>query len=294
MEGGDILDWLNRMNEVIEYIENNISDEIDYNEIAKIACCPNYHFQRMFAYITEVPLSEYIRHRRLTLAAFELQHNNCSVIEIAQKYGYTSHSAFTRAFNEYHGVSPTSARKSGTQLKAYPRMSLHISILGGAEMNYRIEERDSFSVVGYKYSVSNDKSFSRIPDIWRETKQNGISKRLISLLDDIPGDPLKGVLGILSGGDWGKNPDFNYHLAVLYEDQTPEDMEKISFPKSQWVVFNVSSINEFADTWKRLYTDWILTSNYSFADLPAIECYYPPKHNPQNEIWIPIVKKHEK
>lgn len=290
MGGGIHLDWLKRMNEVIEYIENNITNQIDYHEIAKIACCQHYHFQRMFAFITETTLSEYIRQRRLTLAAYELQQNNCSVIEIAQKYGYTSHSAFTRAFNDFHGVSPTSARKAGTQLKAYQRMFLRISIAGGSEMNYRIEKRDSFSVVGYKYKVSNDKSFSIIPTIWHEIKQNGMSEKLLNLLDKIPKNSHKGVLGILSGGNWGKKADFNYHVAVPSEDETPVDMEKISFPESQWVVFNVSNLNEFSNIWKRLYTDWLLSSNYSFADLPAIECYYPPGHNPQNEIWIPIVK----
>lgn len=229
MGGGIYLDWLKRMNEVIEYIENNITNQIDYHEIAKIACCQHYHFQRMFAFITETTLSEYIRQRRLTLAAYELQQKNCSVIEIAQKYGYTSHSAFTRAFNDFHGVSPTSARKAGTQLKAYQRMFLCISIAGGSEMNYRIEKRDSFSVVGYKYIVSNDKSLSIIPTIWHEIKHNGMSEKLLNLLNKIPKNSHKGILGILSGGNWGKKADFNYHVAVSSEDETPVDMEKMFF-----------------------------------------------------------------
>ncbi|GKX30416.1 AraC family transcriptional regulator [Vallitalea longa] len=284
------MDWLKRMNEVINYIEKNLNNEIDYSKIAKIACCPNYHFQRMFAFITEMPISEYIRYRRLTLAALELQNSKCSIIEIAQKYGYTSHSAFTRAFNDFHGVTPTSARKSGTQLKAYPRMSFDISIEGRLELNYRIEKRNSFSVVGYKYRVDTDKSFSIIPIIWQKIKQDGNSDRLLDLLDidmDLQ-NSLAGVLGILSEGNWGNNSTFNYHVAVSYEGKTPVNMEKINFPECKWVVFNVLDLTGFADTWKRLYVDWMLNSNYSFADLPAIECYYPPGHNPQNEIWIPI------
>ena len=291
MEGMINMDWLKKMNAAINYIEDNITCEIDYKEIAKIACCPNYHFQRMFVFITEIPLSEYIRRRRLTLAAFELQQNNCSVIEIAQKYGYTSHSAFTRAFNAIHGIAPTSARKSGAKLKAYPRMSFHISIVGGSEMNYRIEKMGSFSAVGFKYNVNTEKSFSTVPMIWQEIQQNGFSERLLNLMDTNPEKSLTGVLGILSDGNWSKNKDFSYYLAVPYENETPVDMVKLNFPEIQWVVFEASNLTDIVKAWKCLYTDWVPTSNYSLADLPAVECYYPPGHNPQNELWIPIVKE---
>jgi len=285
------VDWLKRMNAAINYIENNITCDIDYKEIAQIACCPNYHFQRMFAFITEIPLSEYIRRRRLTLAAFELQQSNKSIIEIAQKYGYESHSSFTRAFNEMHGIAPIAARKSGAKLKAFPRMSFHISVMGGTEMNYRIEKIDPFSAVGFKYSVSTEKEFITVPAIWQEIQQNGFVERLLKLMDKNPEKPLNGVLGILSDGDWGKNKDFSYYLTVLYEKETPADMEKLNFPESQWVVFEAQNLTDIVKAWKRLYTDWVPTSIYSLSDLPAVECYYPPGHNPQNELWIPIAKK---
>ncbi len=284
------MDWLKRMNAAINYIEDNITCDIDYKEIAKIACCPNYHFQRIFSFITEVPLSEYIRRRRLTLAAFELQQNNMSIIELAQKYGYESHSSFTRAFNEMHGIPPIIARKSGAKLKAYPRMSFHISITGEEEMNYRIEKIGPFSAVGFKYSVNNENSFSQVPTIWQEAHQNGFSERLINLMDTNGEKLMNGILGILSDGDWGNN-DFSYYLAIPYEKEAPINMEKLSFSECLWVVFECSSLTDIIKAWKRLYTQWIPTSIYSLANLPAIECYYPPGHNPQNELWIPIIKK---
>lgn len=285
------MDWLKRMNAVISHIEDNITCDIDYKEIAKIACCPNYHFQRMFAFITEVPISEYIRRRRLTLAAFELQQSNISVIEVAQKYGYESHSAFTRAFNELHGIAPTVARKPGVKLKAYPPMTFHVSIEGGTEMNYRIEKIGPFSVVGDKYSVDTENAFSRIPIIWQEIGQNGFAERLLNLMDSNTEKLLSGVLGILSDGDWGNHKDFSYYTAVQCEKEISLDMERLNFPESQWVVFEALDPTGIVKAWKRLYTDWIPTSNYLLADLPAIECYYPPGHNPQNELWIPIINK---
>ncbi|WDV45166.1 GyrI-like domain-containing protein [Clostridiaceae bacterium M8S5] len=285
------VDWLDRMNKVINYIEDNIVGNIDYNEIAKIACCPNYHFRRMFSFITEISLSEYIRHRRLTLAAFDLQHSNSSVIQIAYKYGYTSHSAFTRAFNELHGIAPTLARKSGVNLKAYPRMSFSISITGGTNMNYRIEKMNEFSAVGFKHTVKTDEVFTTVPKLWHQIHHKGFSKKLLDLIDTNEEKKLNGILGILSGGDWGKNMDLSYYLAILYEKNTPVNMEKLHFPESHWVVFEASNLSEVANAWKKLYTDWLPTSIYSLANLPAIECYYPPDHNPQNELWIPINKQ---
>lgn len=285
------MDWLERMNAAINYIEDNIKSNIDYSQVAKIACCPNYHFQRMFAFITEVPISQYIRKRRLTLAAFELQQSNKSVIEIAQEYGYESHSAFTRAFSEFHGISPINARKSGAKLKAYPRMSFQVSIKGGIEMDYRIENIHSFSAVGFKYRVNTEKAFDLIPGIWQEVSENGIGEKILNLMDDNSQKLFGGVLGISLGGNWGKNDEFSYYVSAEYEKETPVGMEKLNFPESQWVVFEAENLNDITKAWKSLYTQWVPMSNYLLADLPSIECCYPPGHKPQNELWIPIVMK---
>ena len=128
--------WLEKMNAAVEYMEDNLDGEIDYKVIAQKACSSLYQFQRIFSFVINVPMSEYIRRRRLTLAAFELQNSAMKVIDIALKYGYDSLEAFARAFQAMHGVSPTMARISGTKLKAYPRITFQISIKGAIEMNY--------------------------------------------------------------------------------------------------------------------------------------------------------------
>jgi len=285
------VDWLDRMNAAIDYIENNLAGEIDYGQVAKAACCPNYHFQRMFAFISEVTLSDYIRRRRLTLAAFELQQSKKSVIEIASTYGYTSHASFTRAFRELHGIAPTSARKSGVNLKAYPRMSFHISIKGRTEMNYRIEKNPGFSAAGFRNCINTDHAHNSIPKIWQEARRNGIGDKLLGLMDESSEKAPNGILGILSGGDWGENDTFFYYLAVPYEEEAPADMEKLTFPESQWVVFEAENPAGLISAWKCLYTDWVPTSDYALADLPAVECFYPAGHDPQNELWVPIMAK---
>jgi AraC family transcriptional regulator len=245
----------------------------------------------MFAFITEVPISQYVRKRRLTLAAFELQQSNKSVIEIAQEYGYESHASFTRAFNEFHGISPTAARKPGAKLKACSRMSFHVSVIGGTEMDYRIERTGPFSAAGFKFRVNNEKAFESIPVIWQDASENGISEKLLKLMDKDSDKLLNGVLGVLSGGDWGKNDEFSYYTAVPYEKEAPMDMEKLSFPESQWIVFEAQNLTDISKAWRRLYNEVIPMSMYTLADLPSIECYYPPEHSPQNELWIPVVMK---
>ncbi len=142
------MDSLKRMNDAMNYIEDNLTNEIDYKAVARIAHCSEYHFKRMFSFLAGITLSEYIRRRRLSLAAFELQNRNKKIIEIAVKYGYNSPDSFTRAFQHLHGVTPSEARNSGKQLKAYPLMSFQLSIRGGNEMNYRIEQKQAFNLVG--------------------------------------------------------------------------------------------------------------------------------------------------
>ena len=141
------MDWLERMNNALNYIENSLNEEIDYKEIAKAANCSEFHFSRMFSSISGISLSEYIRRRRLTLAAFEIQKSDIRIIDVAIKYGYVSSDTFSRAFQKMHGVTPSNARNRGVQLKAFPRISFQISIKGDTEMEYRIENLDFEKIV---------------------------------------------------------------------------------------------------------------------------------------------------
>ncbi len=123
------MEWIERLNNAINYIEEHLTEEVDYNQIAAVACCSTYHFQRMFAYMANVSLSEYIRRRRMTLAAVDLQGADEKIIDVALKYGYTSPTAFNRAFKNIHGVAPSLVKKGGVTLRAYPPISFKITII---------------------------------------------------------------------------------------------------------------------------------------------------------------------
>ena len=139
---------LENMNLALAYIEDNLTEEIDFRQVERLALCSEYHFRRVFSFLAGITLSEYIRRRRLTLAAFDLIHDNARVIDTAIKYGYHAPDSFGRAFYGLHGVTPTEARQAGRPLKAFPRMTFQMTVQGASEMNYRIVEKEGFAIVG--------------------------------------------------------------------------------------------------------------------------------------------------
>ncbi|MBB6691104.1 AraC family transcriptional regulator [Cohnella xylanilytica] len=283
------MDWVDRMNKAIGYIEDRLAGEVDYEAAARIACCSTYHFQRMFSFIAGVSLSEYVRRRRLTLAAFELQNGKIKVIDLALKYGYESPEAFARAFQNLHGTTPTAARSAGAKLKAYPRISFQISIQGVAEMNYRIEEMPGFSIVGVQEKVPMSRAFEVVPGLWANAAQDGLFGRLWDIRAD--DHPVSGILGVCADGDFGRNEEFHYVLSIVSDRSPPEGMTKRDFPAATWAVFEAEGGPEgLAELWRRLYTEWVPVSGYELAYVPAIERYLPPEEN-RNELWVAVVPK---
>jgi AraC family transcriptional regulator len=297
LERRAVMDWLDRMNSAMDYIEAHLTDNVDFDQAAKMACCSTYHFQRMFSFITSVPLSEYIRRRRLTMAAFELQNTDAKVIDLAFKFGYESPEAFSRAFSKLHGVTPMSARDKGVVLKAYPRMSFHISIKGDSEMNWRIEEKEAFEVFGLELqtNVINGQCFKDIPAFWEVCENDGrcialaeaAGKKRIELLD--------------AGITYDHQPDggMKYMIACIKRtDVVPLEFKVLSIPKQTWAVFSVEwkyeQDNEnLHDTWRRIYAEWFPTASYEHAECDFdLECYFGDVESVTGvEVWIPVVKK---
>lgn len=290
------MDWLNRMNRAIEYVETHLSEEIDYEQVARIACCSTYHFQRMFSFITGVPLSEYIRRRRLTLAAFELQQSDTKVIDTALKYGYESPEAFSRAFKKLHGVMPSLARDKGIALKAYPRLSFHISIRGDVEMNYKIEEKQAFDMFGVSTVVNVDEDFLEqpfveIPKFWTKCVSDGTVDRIRAAAGLGENGQIHGVLYNSQG------EKFSYMIGYfLPQSGLPQGFEKLQVPPQTYAIFSTglypdgqSGIHEL---WRRIWGEWFPSSNYEFTNGSEFEITYDRGNNMyEMEVWIPVVKK---
>lgn len=282
------MEWLEKLNESLQYIEGNLDGEIKYEKAANIACCTTYHFQRMFSYIAGTPLSEYIRNRRLTKAALDLQ-NGEKVIDVAIRYGYESPTAFNRAFQKIHNVSPSVAQKEGTFLKAYPPISFKITIKGVEEMEYRIVKKEEMRIVGAKALLEKnvEENFNTVPMLWQEVAQSGKIMEIASLM----GPDSKGVLGVSACMDYLDK--WEYYIAVETDKETPKGLEEYTIPACTWAVFPGEGQMPTAiqDIEKRAITEWLPTSGYEYADAPDIELYL--NQDPMDskfEVWIPIRK----
>lgn len=284
------MDWLDNMNKAIEYIESNLTDEFSYERASRIACCSVFHFQRMFSYIAGVSLSEYIRRRKMTLAAFDLQSTEELVIDLSLKYGYESPTAFNRAFQGIHGISPSKARKAGSDLKAYPKISFTISIKGEEQMNYRIVEKEEFRIIGFKehYEMNVDEAFAKVPLFWQKIIKEGRVPKILSMMNKKP-------FGLLGVSTCMNGKDFDYYIAVASDIPISEDLSEYKIPSGTWAIFEC--IGPMPDSiqslQRRIVTEWLPTSGYEYANAPDIEVYYDGDQQSKDyksEVWLPIVK----
>lgn len=282
------MDWIERLNRAMGYIEEHLCDKFEIEEAARIACCSTYHFQRMFAYMAGVPLSEYVRRRRMTLAAVDLQSGGEKVVDVALKYGYESPTAFTRAFKSVHGIVPSEAKESGARLKAFPPVSFRISIKGDSEMNYRIEKKEAFRIVGISCPLEKEleKNFEAVPALWGGAAAEGLIEKLASMMDAEP----KGILGVSACGE---GQSWRYYISVATDAETDGELEEFIVPKADWAIFEGKGTNlSIQELEKRIVTEWLPGSGYEYGNAPDIEVYLNP--DPQNaiyEVWIPVVKK---
>lgn len=281
------MEWIERLNDAISYIEEHLTDNIDYEQLGRIACCSSYHFQRMFTYMAGIPLSEYIRRRRMSLAAVDLQGKEMKIIDVAGKYGYHSPTAFNRAFQSVHGVAPSAVKSEGVSVKSFPPITFKITVKGVEEMNYRIETKEAFRIAGVSVPLHKDieTNFTVIPSKWQEISMNGTLQKLIGMMDTPP----MGVLGISTCND--KEP-WRYYIAVS-TSQMQEGLEEYIVPAATWAIFSGQGTNQsIQELERRIVTEWLPTSGYEYGAAPDIEVYLNPDPlNAQYEVWIPVIKK---
>ena len=284
------MDTLENMKKALDYLEENLTGDIEYAKIAQIALCSPYHFQRMFVFLTGIPLSEYIRRRRLTLAALNLQNTDDKVIAIAAKYGYSSADAFSRAFQLMHKVTPSQARKKGVTLKAQPRVAFTLSLKGVLEMDYRIEEKEAFSVVGIKNRFSyTDNLGKSVGEMWKSTSPEMIKK--ISALATV--EP-SGLVGAYS--EMYEDDTTDYYIGVITTNDCPEGLVKLRISGQTWAVFEIIGALPAAmsDCWGRIFSEFFPTTGYEHTSAPEIEWYSNGDMNSstyKSEIWIPVTRK---
>ena len=290
------MDQLKSLNDAMQYIEEHLADEIDMKEAARRALCSEYHLSRMFSFLAGMPLSEYIRHRRLTLAAFELRDARVKVIDVALKYGYNSPDSFARAFQQLHGITPTEARHPGAPLKAYPPMTFQLTVRGGNPMNYRIVEKDAFRIIGI---------MKRVPIVFHGVNPDiaamwaSLNAEMMTQLKQLSNVEPQGLISASIHFDEGRMNEqgsLDHYIGAASTLECPGHFAQLEVAASTWAVFE--AVGPFPDTlqhvWGRIYSEWFPSSNYEVAPGPEIlwnESKDTTSPNYRSEIWVPVVKK---
>lgn len=262
----------------IEYIEDHITEDMSIDDIAARAYASAYHFQRMFGVLCGYSVGEYIRSRRLTIAAEELCATNARIIDIALKYGYDSHESFTRAFTRFHGITPSLARAKGAPLRAFGRLRIKLTLEGGSMMEYRMVDKAAFTVTGSSKTFGADTAGKDIPAFWDEFLSGSVH------------GGMNGMFGICMG----RGTDFEYMIAESYESlrDVPEGCAVRTIPAGTWAVFPVKGAipEALQAATERIWNEWLPNSTgFRLAGDYDIE-WYPALPGEYSEIWIPVTR----
>lgn len=281
------MDWLTKLGQAIDYLEDHLDGDISYDAAAQIACCSNYSFQRLFSHLAGVTLAEYIRRRRMTQAAFELQSGTAKIGVIGAKYGYPAAASFHRAFQQVHGVAPSAVRRPGAALQAYPRLRLQLSVEGGESLPYRLVRREALRLVGRRHTLFPDPvaNFTAVPQWWQAAQRNGELTALRELAG--AGSQLYGVTRYRPDG----RPD--YYIAVASDSAPPSGWEVCEVPAATWVVLTAKGTfaEQIPAVLRRFLAEWLPFSGYTYAEIADIEVYPSGSQvgdNGRAEIWLAV------
>jgi AraC family transcriptional regulator len=286
------MDWIRGMQRAVDYIENNLTEELDFADIAETAYSSSYHFQRTFNLLTGITVGEYIRNRRLSLAGEELSGSGAKVIDVALKYGYDTPESFAKAFVRFHGITPSAARHAGARLKSFNRLSITITLKGGAIMDYQIVRRESYPILAKIKNVPTVNMEGIIPDFWTECYKDGTVSVLCK--HGVKSE----LLGICEPEKKGEKT-FRYGIGIECSKDVvpPEGFEVWNIPAKTWAVFQcVGPMPEsIQEMWKRIYSEFLPQSDYERLEEIDVERYpeEDTKKKPVCEIWLPVRKKSE-
>ena len=291
------MDQITAIQRAIDYTEAHLTDEIDYEAAAREAASSVFHFQRLFSMLCGYALGDYIRMRRLSLAADELQRTGGKIIDIALKYGYDTPESFSRAFTRFHGITPTQARRGGN-IKSFSRLSVKLILDGGNLMDYRIEKRDAFKLICRKKQVNKPQGDTATADIsafWGECSTDGTMEKLCKYASF---DNLRGILGVCFSGEMA-NSGFPYGIGAEYNGAPLTDggFDIVEIPAHTYAVFQCKGKmpDAFKETYKKICTEFFpQSSTYEYGNGIELEVY--PSADVQNpdytcEIWIAVKEK---
>ena len=286
------MDCITSIQKAIEYMEEHLLEDINYEDVARQVYMSSYHFHKTFSMITGITPNDYIRNRRMSLAAQELSFSTAKVIDIAYKYGYDSPESFTKAFSRFHGVSPSVAKRSGMQLKLYNRLILKLIVEGGTMMDYKIIEREPFTLIAkvesFRIESIKEENNNEIPDFWKRSGEEGV---FTELRKHSKHPDIYGACSPISK----ESQFFEYGIGMIHDGGSiPSGYKLYEVKPTLWAVFPCIGDNGecIGETWDRIYKEFLPASEYEMLDDTDFELY--PDNNDGNlfcEVWIPVSKK---
>lgn len=289
------MDTLARFNDAMRYIETGLTEEIDYGEMARRAGCSEYHFRRVFSFLAGMPLGEYIRRRRLAMAAERIRLGDDRVIDLALMFGYESADAFSKAFAAMHGSTPSQAKKGQMPVVAFPPMTFQLTMRGGTEMNYHVTKKEQFRIVGFKKRITMqfEGVNQQIEPIVQKLTPEAIAG-LKSLCDTEPYGMLSVSANFAERTEEGRELD--QYIGVATTQAPPEGFDMLDVDASDWAVFTVTGAFPAAmqSTWAKIYAEWLPSSGYDLAEGPEMLWHESPDLSSpmlKSEIWIPVKRK---
>lgn len=282
-------------------MEEHIYENINYADVAKSVHMSSYNFHRTFSFIVGMTANEYIRNRRLTLAARELQTTDISVIDAAYKYGYESPESFSKAFSRFHGSTPKQAKQKGTKIHLFNPLVIKITLEGGSIMDYRIEHRGRQRFIAlvkaFSNEIINDDNDHSIPDFWTECWD----KNLVDPMKMLHTEGERDLFGLCSPAK-DNETHFNYGIGVMIDDDT--DMEKVEYltkngysiwetEPADYAVFKCigSDGDCLGETWSKFYKEFVPQTGYTQTDDTDYEIYFEKGENGVFcELWVPVKK----
>ncbi|MFH1513816.1 MAG: AraC family transcriptional regulator [Bacillota bacterium] len=280
------MDWIDGMNRLLSYIEQHLTDaELTVESSARHAAYSPFYLQRIFYGLTEIPLSEYIRSRRMSLAGQELQAQGARVLDTALKYGYETPESFHKAFRRFHGITPSAAKRPQAKLKYMGPLQINISLKGGNMMDYQIENKGAMTVMGFERRFAMDKGFIEIPKFWEEFFESGWGKQV---------NPLLGCCF-----DDGSKQDFPYLIGdfCAADAPVPKGMVKRAIPAHTWAMFHTEGTTgkDIQTLNRQIYSEWLPSNTqYEPADGMNIEVYPCSAMDWEDKrwgIWLPVKTK---
>ncbi|MEU3076335.1 AraC family transcriptional regulator [Streptomyces laurentii] len=282
---------LEGLNQCLDHIERRLDQEVDVAELARIAATSEYHLRRLFSALAGMPLSAYIRRRRLTVAGAAVLSGHEPLLDVAVRYGYGSGEAFARAFRALHGVGPGEARRTGAALVSQPRLSFRLVVEGNSSMRYRVVDRPDFTVVGPK---------ARVPLIHLGPNQaiidfvRGIEPGLVARLTELSDQDPRGIVAVCDDLDPSRaeGTELDYYHGVITSADAPEGASVLAVPAGMWAVFTTSGpMPEAIQTlWRDAFTQWFPSNPYRSRPGPEIlrAGMAPDGKGVEAELWLPV------